>query len=236
MLCTVLTTEKSSFTNQLREQDPTTLERGDDMMVIGTQSLYLFFRLFHILVRRLNIAKRLAYSVPTDQTLSTLVEQMDDDSGRKRYEAYLSLVYALIDGGLNHMGPGSGSTEGGKYEDRVRCLLGHGAYELATMDKLISHILKNMQNMGSDETMQNLVKLFRRHLDQGSFKPDAYRQEAAYLSDREPMYGFQICNVPESDNKVMHMDYFGVMADSEDESMEEESETASEPAPKRPRR
>ena len=235
VLCTVLITEKSSITNQLREQDPTTLERGDDMMVIGNQSLYLFFRLFHILVRRLNIAKRLAYSVPTDETLSTLVEQLDEDSGHKRYEAYLSLVYALIDGGLNHMGPGSGSTEGGKYEDRVRCLLGHGAYELATMDKLISHILKNMQNMGSDETMQNLVKLFRRHLDQGSFKPDAYRQEAADLSEREPMYGFQICNVPGSDNKIMHMEYFGVMADSEDESMVE-SETPSEPAPKRPRR
>jgi len=237
VLCTVLTTEKSAYTNQLREQDPTTLERGDDMMVIGTQSLYLFFRLFHILVRRLNIAKSLAYNVPTNKTLSTLVEQMADDSGRKRYEAYLSLVYALIDGGLNHMGPGSGSIEGGKYEDRVRCLLGHGAYELATMDKLISHILKNMQTMGSDETMQNLVKLFRRHLDEGSFKPDAYRQEAAYLSDREPMYGFQICNVPQSDNKVLHMDYMGVLADSEDESMEVESEIASEPpAPKRQRR
>lgn len=236
VLCTVLTTEKSAYTSQLREQDPTTLERGDDMMVIGTQSLYLFFRLFQILVRRLNIAKRLAYSVPTDQALSTLVEQMSEDCGRRRYEAYLSLVYALIDGGLNHMGPGSGSIEGGKYEDRARCLLGHGAYELATMDKLISHILKNMQAMCNDETMQNLVKLFRRHLDEGSFKPDAYRQEAAYLSDREPMYGFQICNVPETDNKVLHMDYMGVLADSEDESMDmEESEPNSEPAPKRRR-
>ena len=237
VLCTILTVEKSAYTNQLRDMDPTTLERADDMMVIGTQSLYLFFRLFHILVRRLSIAKRLAYSVPTDQTLSTLVEQMTDDCGRKRYEGFLSLVYALIDGGLNHMGPGSGSTEGGKYEDRVRCLLGHGAYELATMDKLISHILKNMQSMGSDETMQNLVKLYRRHFDAGSFKPDAYRQEAAYLSDREPMYGFQICNVPESDNRVLHMDYMGVIAESEDESMEVESETVPvAPAPKRPRR
>merc|ERR1712046_390966 len=60
--------------------------------------------------------------------------------GRKRYDAYLSLVYALLDGGV-------GGAEGGKYEDRVRCLLGHGGYELATMDKLISHILKNLQTM-----------------------------------------------------------------------------------------
>ena len=236
VLCTVFNVEKSAYTNQLREKDTSTLERADDMMAIGPQSLYLFFRLHQILVRRLSIAKHLAYNVPTDQTLSTLVEQMTEDSGHKRYQAFLSLVYTLIDGGLHHSGPGSGAAEGGKYEDRVRCLLGHGAYELATMDKLISHLLKNLQSMGSDETMQNLVQLFRRHLDAGSFKPDAFRQEAAYLSDGENMFAFQICRVPDSDKRVFHIEYLGVIAENEDESMEVESEPVSEPVPKRQRR
>lgn len=236
VLCTVLNVEKSAYTNQLREKDTSILERADDMMAIGPQSLYLFFRLHQILVRRLNIAKHLAYNVPTDQTLSTLVEQMTEDSGHKRYEAYLSLVYTLIDGGLHHPGPGSGAAESGKYEDRVRCLLGHGAYELATMDKLISHLLKNLQSMGTDETMQNLVQLFRRHLDAGSFKPDAFRQEAAYLSHGENMFAFQICKVPDSDKRVLHTEFLGVIAESDDESMEVESEPASELVPKRQRR
>jgi hypothetical protein len=104
------------------------------------------------------------------------------------------------------------------------------------MDKLISHILKNLQSMGSDETMQNLVQLFRRHLDAGSFKPDAFRQEAGYLSDGENMYAFQICKVPDSDNRVLYAEYLGVISESEDESIEVEMEPASEPVPKRQRR
>ena len=220
VLCTVFPAEKSAYTSQLRAEDRSKLERPDDMLAIGPQSLYLFFRLHQILVRRLCIAKQLAYSVKDDGSLVTLVEQMPGDDaaalGRKRYDAYLSLVYALIDGGT-----GGGGAEGGKYEDRVRCLLGHGAYELATMDKLISHILKNIQSMGNDDTMWNLVQLFRRHLDSGSFKPDAFRQEAVYLSDGEPMYAFQQCPVHKDgsggNKSVLHMEYLGVIAESDDE-------------------
>ena len=220
VLCTVIVAEKSDYTSQLRAEDRSKLERPDDMLVIGPQSLYLFFRLHQILVRRLRIAKQLAYSVKDDETLITLVEQMPGDDaaalGRRRYEAYLSLVYALIDGSA-----GGGGAEGGKYEDRVRCLLGHGAYELATMDKLISHILKNIQSMGNDDTMWNLIQLFRRHLDSGSFKPEAFRQEAVYLSDGEPMYAFQQCPVHKDgsagNKSVLHMEYLGVISESDDE-------------------
>jgi len=223
VLCTVLPIEKSSLTDQLRATDNEKMERPDDMFVIGTQSLYLFFRLHQVLIRRLNIAKSLAYKVSDDKTLSTLVEQMssegEPDVGRKRYEAYLSLVYALVEGGysLSSQGSSANAAEGGKYEDRVRCLLGHGAYELATMDKLISHILKNLQNMGNDETTQNMVQLFRRHLDSGGFKPAAFRQEAAYLSEGENMFAFQYCKVHNTDKSIIHFEFLGCIAESEGE-------------------
>jgi len=217
VLCSVLSVETSGFTDQLRSTDRQTLERPNDILAIGTQSLYLFFRLHQILIRRLNIAKEMAYNMCTDRSLSTLVEQMrgsdNDDLGRKRYEAYISLVYALIEGGYNLSG---GAAEGGKYEDRVRSLLGHGAYELATMDKLISHIVKNLQNMASDDTMHSLIQLFRRHHDAGSFKPEAYRQEAAYLSEGDNMFAFQYCKVPDDDEAVVHMEFLGVISDSDD--------------------
>jgi paired amphipathic helix protein Sin3a len=231
ILCTVFNAEKSAYTSQLRAEDRSKLERTDDMLAIGPQSLYLFFRLHQILVRRLGIAKELAFSIKDDVSLTTLVEQMPGDDGaalgRRRYDAYLSLVYALIDGGASISG--GGAAEGGKYEDRVRCLLGHGAYELATMDKLISHILKNLQSMGNDDTMWNMIQLFRRHLDSpGSFKPDAFRQEASYLSEGEIMYAFQQCPVHSKDgdgNKsVLHFEYLGVIAESEDDDLPQQQQ------------
>jgi hypothetical protein len=178
----------------------------------------------------------------------------DVDTGRKRYDAFLNLVYNLLDGGTVGVGHGGATSEGGgagggggiggtgntggtsggggggaggggaggivggKYEDRVRCLLGHGAHELATMDKLISHLLKNLQSMGNDETMWNLFQLFRRHYEAGSFKLEAFRQEAAYLSDGEPMYAFQYCKgttTASSDTSVLYCEYLGVISDDE---------------------
>lgn len=229
VLCTVERVEQSAYTTQLREHDESSLEREDDSLIFGTQSLYLFFRLHQILVRRLNIAKKMAYQVVKDASLATLVEQLkaepNEDMGRKRYEAYLSLVYALMDG--------AHSDAGGKYEDRVRCLLGHGGFELATMDKLLSHILKNLQSIAHDDVMLNLVALFRRHCESG-FRPEAFKQEAAYLSEGDNMFAFQISRVPGSDDKVLFMESLGVIFE-DDEHSHAVIETEPEPAAKRPR-
>ncbi len=217
VLCSIIPAEKSAYTSQLCADDHTKLERPSDMLAVGTQSLYLFFRLHQILVRRLGIARDLAYSIKEDPTLINMVEQMPGDDaaalGRRRYDAYFSLVFSLLDGG--HTLSGS-AAEGGKYEDRVRALLGHGSYELATMDKLISHILKNLQSMANDDTMWNLVQLYRRHLASGSFKPEAFRVEAGFLSEGEPMYAFQMCPVQrdKGDKSVLHMEYMGVISDN----------------------
>lgn len=234
VLCSILGAEKSAYTTQLRDSDKSKLQRPDDMLAIGTQSLYLFFRLHHILVTRLGVAKELAYSVNDDISLQSMVEQIPgDDStalGRKRYDAYLGLLCNLLDSG-------GSAAEGGKYEDRVRSLLGHGGYALATMDKLVSHIIKNLQSMVNDDTMWNLIQLFRRHMDAGSFKPDAFRQEAAFLSDGETMYAFQKCPVHKDrgDKCVLHFEHLGVISESEAE--DGSPPEATEPPPmKRPRR
>jgi paired amphipathic helix protein Sin3a len=219
VLCSVLAAEKSAYTTQRMDDDNTKLDRPNDKLMIGTQSLYLFFRLHQILCRRIGIARKLAFEVKNDPSLQTLVEQMPGQygsgaaAGKRRYDAFLSLVYALLDGGTG------GAAEGGKFEDRVRSLLGHGGYELATMDKLISHILKNIQSMANDDTMWSLVQLFRRHLDAGGFKPEAFRQEAAYLSDGEHMYAFQLCPIHKDrgDKSVLYVENLGVIVGSEEE-------------------
>lgn len=218
VLCSLLAAEKSAYTTQRRNDDLTKLDRPDDMLAIGTQSLYLFFRLHQILCRRIGIARKLAYEVKNDSSLQTLVEEIAGNDaaaqGRRRYDAFMGLVFALLDGGTGT------AAEGGKFEDRVRSLLGHGGFELATMDKLISHILKNIQSMANDDTMWSLVQLFRRHLDAGGFKPEAFRQEAAFLSDGESMYAFQSCPIRKGgggDKSILYMEYLGVISGSEAE-------------------
>ena len=90
------------------------------------------------------------------------------------------------------------------------------------MDKLISHIWKEIQMMANDETMWNLVQLYRRHSLAGGFQPEAFRQEAAYLSDGEPMYAFQHCPLSGGDESVLHVEYVGVMDDDEEDDMMDE--------------
>jgi len=255
VLCTIFCNTKSSLTEQLTSEDIDTLDRNDDMLIIGPQSLYLFFRLHQVLIRRLNIARKLAYSVNDDRALRTLLEQLSSkgstDVGSRRYDAYISLVYGLVEGNFSSSSQSSSvsAAEGGKYEDRVRCLLGHGAYELATMDKLVSHILKNLQNMANLDTMQNMIQVFQRHREMGEFKPVAFRQEASIFSEGENMFAFQYCKVPKSDKTIMHMEFLGCIAESDEESeIENNTRTKSDlivtkeeekndmPASKRPRR
>jgi len=214
--------EPSLLTDQLRTNDQEEPERSDDQLVIGTQCLYLFFRLHQVLIRRLNIAKKLAIAVSKDTALGRHIEKLtfegDPDEGKKRYEAFLGLVYGLIDAGTGS----SEASEGGKYEDRVRSLLGNNAYELTTMDKLISHVLKHLQNMANDDTLQNMIEIYRRHELAGNFKPSAFREEAALMSEGENMFAFQICNIPKTDQKIAHCEFLGCIA----EDVEEDDDNA----------
>jgi len=216
--------EPSLLTEQLRTNDPEVPERSSDHLIFGTQCLYLFFRLHQVLIRRLNIAKKLAMDVSKDTALGRHIEKLtydgDPNEGIKRYDAFLGLVYALIDAGSGS----SEASEGGKYEDRVRHLLGNNAHELTTMDKLISHVLKHLQNMGNDDTLLSMIEIYRRHEVAGNFKPSAFREEAALMSEGENMFAFQICDIPMKDSKISHCEFLGCIA----EDVEDEEETALE--------
>lgn len=221
VLCSILPVDPYNELEHPIETEEEHFGGDNDKFILGPQSLYLFFRLHQVLIKRLNIAKSLAYTVDKDQSLSTLIEQVIPDGnehvGQKRYDAFLCLVYGLFDGVST---PGAGSSnvgEVGKYEDRLRCLLGHNAYELATMDKLVSHIIKHLQSLANDDTMQGMIQIFRKQLESGGFKPLAFRQEAALISEGENIFAFQYCHTPKSDDSVMHVELLGCIADVEDE-------------------
>lgn len=68
----------------------------------------------------------------------------------------------------------------------------------------------------------HLLQLYQRHKLAGSFKPTAFREEAALLSEGENMFAFQLCNVSSKDEKILHYEFLGCIA--EDESEEEDGE------------
>ena len=70
---------------------------------------------------------------------------------------------------------------------------------------------------------RNFIQVYQRHQLANSFKPAAFREEAALLSEGENVYAFQICNIPEKDEKILHYEFLGcIEEDSEGEEGEEE--------------
>jgi hypothetical protein len=60
-------------------------------------------------------------------------------------------------------------------------------------------------------------QIYRRHESIGKFKPSAFRDEAAIMSEGENMYAFQICKVPSTDKKIVHFEFLGCIADDDEE-------------------
>uniref|UniRef100_A0A7S1BCU2 Sin3 C-terminal domain-containing protein n=1 Tax=Corethron hystrix TaxID=216773 RepID=A0A7S1BCU2_9STRA len=226
VLCSIMPVEESSVTSCYRRADTETLSERSQLM-FGTQSLYLFLRLHHLLVERLAKARSYAEGrggevqvVTPGLALGTaspvekrLLEDTRTEYGQERYDAYLSILYGLVDG---H----NASGENLRYEEKVRSLLGNDSCELYTMDKLINHTLKHLQAMSSDETFSQMVQVYRRHAKTGVFKPTAFRQEIATLS-YDDVYAFQFCKVKDARRKhgyeaIIHMEYFGLLSEMEE--------------------
>jgi len=223
VLCSVLHPERSSITEELRAKDRECLTCPDDRLCFGPQSLYLFFRLHHLFVQRLIVAQNLAHTVDNDASMRTMIEKLplsnSIDRGKQRYGAFLSLLYNVADGGQSSTAQGLSSnnaSDGARYEDRLRSLLGHGAYELTTMDKLLSHIVKSLQVMANDDSFQSMIQVFRRHLQLGSFKPNAFRHEITTLFEGENVYAFQYCHLPRSERAVVYMEFLGSMNEGDE--------------------
>ena len=66
-------------------------------------------------------------------------------------------------------------------------------------------------------------QIYRRHELAGNFKPSAFREEAALMSEGENMFAFQICNIPKTDQKISHCEFLGCIAEDVEEEEEEES-------------
>lgn len=161
----------------------------------GTQHAYGFLRLYQMLHNRLERAfdlcekaKRNRYRRTVNPAALALAHARhtlaSDSSGKEEktgdYQAFLSKLYALIDGSID-------ST---KYEDCCRSLMGSTSYFLFTMDKLVTLVLKQMQQLSNDDTSQQLLKVFteQNELKKSSSADVATDAVAAYLSKTKAVF------------------------------------------------
>ena len=77
---------------------------------------------------------------------------------KNRFEAFVSMVYGLVDGSLDAF----------QYEDGCRCMLGRKAYEVFSVDKLIVRVLKQLQLVVNDVTSCKLLALWQLGEEQRS--------------------------------------------------------------------
>ena len=124
-------------------------------MALVTQCLYLFF------LTASGIDLKIEYHTAIIQTGSHFQTPCGNEFNvfKRKYDCQKQQTQTLSDISIPHKrthgkcerfsssnssSSGLGEGASGRYEDRVRSLLGHGAYELATMNKLIAHLLKNL--------------------------------------------------------------------------------------------
>lgn len=159
----------------------------------GSQHSYGFLRLYQMLHSRLEQAHELCEKAKRNRHRRTInpaaraldharaASTNDDEAGKEKmgdYQAFVSKLYALIDGSID-------ST---KYEDSCRSLMGSTSYFLFTMDKLVSQVLKQMQHMSTDETCQELLKLYSEQYAEDSIDLDAYLAKTKSIFEGEGAY------------------------------------------------
>lgn len=149
-----------------------TASRKHTTLFYGTQHAYGFLRLYQMLHNRLERAFELCEKAKRNRYRRTinpaaralaharhaLPPHHDDAASSEKtgdYQAFLSKLYALIDGSIDNP----------KYEDCCRSLMGSTSYFLFTMDKLVTLVLKQMQQLAHDDTCQELLKVFAEQLD-----------------------------------------------------------------------
>lgn len=99
----------------------------------GNYSFFVFFRLYELLFDRLTVGYNLAKNLGSDTV-----------------KQYWNLLKKLFRGDIILV----------DFEDKIRELLGAQAYVLFTLDKLVAMLVKQLDNLSSDESNQKLVALY----------------------------------------------------------------------------
>lgn len=167
----------------------------------GPVPVYLFFRLYHILFKRLertkktceqpDIQNRKVHKHPIDrtdeekETLSYSGELLSPAARKNGYEMVLALVFSLLQGTL----------DSGKFEDECRNLMGSASYFLYTIERLIQGIVKQLLLVVSDAKAMETIKALDEYRSSRSAAAMAkvYQCNSAALMEPDgTCYSFQV--------------------------------------------
>nr|GEV80840.1 paired amphipathic helix protein Sin3-like 2 isoform X1 [Tanacetum cinerariifolium] len=156
--------------------------KKDCNVFYGNESFYALFRLHQVLYNRLLSAKVNSTSAESKWRAAK------DSSPPDLYSRFMSALYNLLDG----------SADNGKFEDDCRAILGNQSYVLFTLDKLIYKLVKQLQNVASEEVDNKLLQLYKyeRSRKPEKFIDSVYYENAHILLHDEYIYRFQCSSSP----------------------------------------
>ena len=167
----------------------------------GPVPVYLFFRLYHILFKRLertkvtcenpDIKNRKIHKHPLDRTdeekdtLSYSGELLSPAARKNGYDMVLALIFSLLQGTL----------DSSKFEDECRNLMGSASYFLYTIERLIQGIVKQLLLVVSDTKAMETIKALGEYRSSRSAAAMAkvYQCNSAALMEHDgTCYSFQV--------------------------------------------
>lgn len=185
-----------------RHSMPLSYPKTSEQILLGNSHLYIFIRLYHIVLDRLAAAREMASKASqasgddaaTENGATALpagsaeqearrraIAKLKEEAGGDLYLAFLAALRQLVEAKL----------EAATYEDILRTLLGSNAYILFTLHKILSQALKQLQMLLVEETSTRLVELYtyeRQRVALGSFCEGTYRNNCRRLLEGDDAF------------------------------------------------
>jgi paired amphipathic helix protein Sin3a len=137
------------------------------------EPLFVLFRLHYILFERLKIARKCAET--------KAIEEANDK--KQIHEQFIDMARDLIEGTL----------DASVYEDDCRALLGTGAYQLFTLDKLVQKLVRHFHSCLTEEISARLIDLYKYENARGTQSniDGVYYANARIVLGDEPAIRFE---------------------------------------------
>ena len=192
---------------------PLSYPKTSNQLLIGNSHFYIFARLYHIIMCRLDAARGMArkaekVAAAAESTGEKPAETNGVAAGAAAAEAGASAehvsrsellkqirteakgdLYVAFQSCLKQLI--DGKMEASTYEDVLRTLLGTNAYLLFTLHKIISQALKQLQMLLVEETSQKLLDLYeyeRQRASAGSMAESTYRSNARMVLEGDDCF------------------------------------------------
>ncbi|EEB07742.1 Clr6 histone deacetylase complex subunit Pst1 [Schizosaccharomyces japonicus yFS275] len=177
--------------NENELDDGSKIRDRDEYNFFGNLAIYCFFRLFHTLYSRLEHIKRLEELAskklhdvkpnPIAVELGLVHDPFERlgfaiPEADTVYERALLLCERIIESDIDQMG----------FEDALRCLYGIKAFQLYTVEKLVSSVVKQLHSITSNRRLAQVFIHFERDRLQ---KQTSVRQQIIYRKQAEAVLG-----------------------------------------------